>query len=445
MRQRVAGESGPGAARRGGTLGGAVPEAPPTADAAPAREVLNLRWLLWLRWTAAALLLASAVGLSALGSSRWSDAALAAAVVASGAVLLRARARRGSSPLVLLALIGDAALLTAMLTRSGGAANPFSGLYLFLVLIGALALRRRGAWALLAVCGAAYAALFTLPGSEHAHHAVGLQSHLVGMLLVFALLGPSTVLAVTSLRRELERFEEEAAEAAALRHRNERLSSLATLVAGAAHELNTPLGTISVVAHELRRRVTDPEGQEDLALIGEEIDRCIAVLDQMSADAGRIPGEAFQPSTTAAVVEAALSRLADAGRVRVDLAPELGEERLRLPGRQVARALRGVLDNALRAGDGDVELIGRRDAGGLRFEVRDTGAGMPREVLARAGEPFFTTRPAGQGMGLGLYFARSLAEGLGGGLTLESTPGHGTRATLRLPPAAPENEDAADV
>ena len=74
--------------------------------------------------------------------------------------------------------------------------------------------------------------------------------------------------------------------------------------------------------------------------------------------------------------------------------------------------------------------------------VADRGRGMPPEILARAGEPFFSTREPGEGMGLGLYLARGLTEQLGGSLHLASTPGRGTRVTLTLPLAADTRAEA---
>jgi two-component system sensor histidine kinase RegB len=65
--------------------------------------------------------------------------------------------------------------------------------------------------------------------------------------------------------------------------------------------------------------------------------------------------------------------------------------------------------------------------------VEDAGPGMTAEVLARAVEPFFSTKPPGKGMGLGLFLARTLAEGLGGELTIRSEPGAGATARLDLP------------
>ena len=69
----------------------------------------------------------------------------------------------------------------------------------------------------------------------------------------------------------------------------------------------------------------------------------------------------------------------------------------------------------------------------LSITVRDRGSGMTPEVLARAGEPFFTTKPPGQGLGLGLFLARSLAEQLGGRCSIDSSPSRGTTARMILP------------
>jgi two-component system sensor histidine kinase RegB len=94
-----------------------------------------------------------------------------------------------------------------------------------------------------------------------------------------------------------------------------------------------------------------------------------------------------------------------------------------------------LVDNALDASPDAtaVELCIYQRDGRVAFEVRDHGTGMSQDVIRRAGEPFFTTKPPGEGMGLGLFLARIIAEKFGGSLKLESEPGNGTRARIELP------------
>jgi two-component system sensor histidine kinase RegB len=75
----------------------------------------------------------------------------------------------------------------------------------------------------------------------------------------------------------------------------------------------------------------------------------------------------------------------------------------------------------------------RSEGGVVVFDIIDHGRGMSSEILRRVGEPFFTTKEQGKGMGLGIFLARNLAERLGGRLTFQSTLDAGTTATLELP------------
>jgi two-component system sensor histidine kinase RegB len=106
-----------------------------------------------------------------------------------------------------------------------------------------------------------------------------------------------------------------------------------------------------------------------------------------------------------------------------------------MPKRGLVRALRAVVANALEATPrpGPVHVLGQEGQGTWRLEVQDHGTGMPPEVLARVGEPFFSTKPTGSGMGLGLFLARTFAEQLGGEMKVDSRLGEGTSVLLLLP------------
>jgi two-component system sensor histidine kinase RegB len=269
------------------------------------------------------------------------------------------------------------------------------------------------------------------------------------MWVAFGVAAAFIVYFLLRVRRALELREAELYAARARAAREERLVSLATLAAGAAHELATPLSTIAVVAKDLERDVAgtggDPRAVEDVRLVRSQVERCRDILARMRADAGDAGGEAFAPITVselmheiAAGPKAKGVAPADAnGTVVADLPAGLAGARLTVPRRALVQAARVLLENAHQASPPGAEVvIGiAREGAFVRLQVRDRGGGIAPGVLARIGEPFFTTKPAGQGMGLGVFLARSIAERLGGGLSFDSSPGRGTTATLSLPAA----------
>jgi len=333
-----------------------------------------------------------------------------------------------------MALMLDVGLLTALLAVTGGAYNPFSSLYILYVTFGALVLGGGWTWALVAASAAGYSALYlmdvTPPGGHHGDH---MQLHLAGMWAAFVVVGPVVAFGIGRLRAALRENQARLDRARQIAQRREKLASLGTLAAGAAHELATPLATVAVVARELERHA-DGAVSGDGALIRQEIARCDVILRQLADDVGAGTGEAARLLPLGELVDLALERLKRQADVEVVLPEALEERAVNVPARQVVRALESMLSNALDASALDQQVIlsvTLEDA--LRLEVLDRGVGMDAATLARVGEPFFTTKEVGDGTGLGVFHARSVLESLGGELKLESAPGQGTRATLILP------------
>jgi two-component system sensor histidine kinase RegB len=430
----------------------------PDAVTTPSRARINLEWLLRLRW---GVLLGQAlvIGAAAYGLELALPVPVLAALLGLEALTTLAvrawlpRARRVTEGTIGKLMLWDTLVLTGLLALSGGTHNPFTTLYLVNVALGTVLLPARWTWGLLGFTLAAFGSLFVLqdvtlaPGLPRPDHAALMRLHLNGMWVAFAVAAGFIVYFVQRVTRALAEREGELAQARAQHARREKVASLATLAAGAAHELSTPLSTIAVVAKEVERALaasgTSETVREDLRLIRQQVDRCRDVLVQMSADAGQTTGEPFHPVSLGRLVEASLAELPGAERVRVDVPSGLDAWEVRGPPRALARVVRGLVKNALQASQASVELSVRAREGGARVEVRDGGAGMPAEVLARAGEPFFTTKAPGEGMGLGLFLARTLAEQLGGSLELRSARGQGTTASLALPAVEPRR--AAEV
>ena len=338
----------------------------------------------------------------------------------------------------------DIGALTVLLDLTGGAANPFSTLYLVIVALSAVLLPMRWSWALLGASLLGFGTLFVddaLEGpTHHIHsdldHAAMMAAHLRGMWIAFALAAVFVVFFVQRVSSALAAREKELHYARILAARREKLASLATLAAGAAHELSTPLATIAIVAKELQKLLASggpPEVGKDLQLVRDQVARCREILDRMAAHAGENVGEPLASFTIRSWVDTALDGFPARDRVVVET-PDAGVE-LTGPPRALGDTLRGLLKNAVQASPAEAKVTLRVTAAGgrVRATVVDQGRGMTPDVLARVGEPFFTTKGPGEGMGLGLFLTRALAEQLGGAFQIVSRPGAGTEAWIELP------------
>jgi two-component system sensor histidine kinase RegB len=259
------------------------------------------------------------------------------------------------------------------------------------------------------------------------------------MWVAFGIAAAFIVYFVTRVTRDLAGREAELSRARAAAQRSERLASLATLAAGAAHELATPLSTIAVVAKELERLLDNSNvaasAAADARLIRSEVQRCREILAQMAEQAGENTGEGFARVAPETLLEAIVSAMPEGERTRVVTKVDASIGGLHAPAATLARALRGLVKNALQASppEATVALELRAGSGCCELHIIDQGEGMSSAVLARAGEPFFTTKPPGKGLGLGLFLARAVVEHLGGTLHVESKSGEGTEVVARLP------------
>lgn len=394
---------------------------------------VSLPWLVRLRWLfIAGQLVALPLAQLLVGVRiRWWVFAPVLAVGAISNALLARRPISRHDRVIGSVLVLDIGLLTVELAALGGATNPFAIFYLVYITLSALVLGARWTTAITALAIASYALLFLVPAEIHVHHVGSPFSnpHLQGMWTAFVV---AALLVGFFARRITQAIAAQREQIATLREnaaRNARLASLATLAAGAAHELNSPLSTIAIAAHEaaLRARSSnDAKALADLDLILEEVDRCQTILHRMSARATGT--DSVRTIDLAAIAETVRAELGP----RVDITVH-GESSLAVPSEPLVQSLLALVKNALDASSERVEVQLKHADGRIEITIADRGAGMDPEVLAKVGEPFFTTKAPGAGMGLGVFLARHFVESRGGALAITSIPGTGTTATVTLP------------
>jgi len=345
--------------------------------------------------------------------------------------------------LVQAVLLLDVFLLTVLLYLTGGPSNPFAALYLIHVAMAVIALRAAWTWVLVASVAACYGVLLrwhlALQYPQHPRHLAEMGNW--GALVLVSVL---TAAFIGRVIRSLRQRESELASVRERAGKSEQLAALTTLAAGAAHELNTPLGTIAVVAKELEVNCDPSMGVDqvldDARLIRREVDRCRTILSRMRIDIGEdvshrgvVPIDELENRLRESIGDGDLPRLKVVRPAHVTA--------VRAPLRALEQALLVLLRNAFDASPPDRAVtleVGRRD-GHVRFVVSDSGSGMSAQLLRRAGEPFFTTKEPGRGMGLGLFLVRLVAQQCGATFSIDSTVGAGTTCVLELPDSSANN------
>jgi len=234
--------------------------------------------------------------------------------------------------------------------------------------------------------------------------------------------------------------------------RTRRLASVGQLAAGVAHEINNPLAAITTCAEATMRAMRqNPETQElaeahqwtyYLEEIVRQSLRCKEItrglLDMTrQRKARRVMCDVNSLATQCAKV--AVQRAGSAAEFEINLDEHIGE--VATDAAMVRQILDNLFSNAIDAmGDesGKVSLSTARDGDRIAIEVADTGCGISAETMSRIFDPFFSMKGPGKGYGLGLAISLTLAESLGGALTVESKEGAGSRFRLWLPRRRPE-------
>lgn len=238
----------------------------------------------------------------------------------------------------------------------------------------------------------------------------------------------------------------------------ERLASLGRVAQGVAHELNTPLATIRTLATDMRAALREIAAEaeqiadldESAELIHDETRRLGRITQALLAGGDLVRAKIDNAVPLSAAVERARALVFAGVRRGPEIDVGEGVESLSVhadPDRLI-QVLVNLLQNAYDAvrgrDDGHVRVRAHLDGGAVCLEVVDDGPGIDPSIQSRLFEPFATTKPPGEGTGLGLYTSYMLVRTMGGSLSLERRESGGTRAIVRLP-AAPGLENVVTL
>jgi two-component system sensor histidine kinase RegB len=402
-------------------------------DAPFLRTLCSLRWLAVAGQAATILVATSVLGLELSPLPLW--AGVAALALFNLYVQLRVHDADTAPVTAFGHILVDVTVLTWMVAWSGGVANPFGSLFLILIALAALALPLRWTLAVAAACliGYAVSGIFGLP--LPAGYFTAMQMHQWGVVCNFLLSATVVLVFATRLAMALRRREHELSLLRERFVRNEGIVALATHAASVAHELNTPLATMTLLADDIADQTESPELRDDVDTLRELLVQCRErVLALARPASGPLRGR--DSVTLPQVLEQWRLVRPTITLKRNDDAP------LQLPlDPGIGHLLMVLLNNAADAGEQaerpQVDLTLRIEGSDLIGEVRDYGRGFDAREAVLPGTLFNSGKT--QGMGVGLALSHATIERLDGELWMRPANGAGTRVGFRLPLASPEN------
>lgn len=378
-------------------------------------------------------------------------------IAASGMLNIFLRLRFGVShrfddkPAMLL-LAYDVLQLSVLLFLTGGLENPFSMLFLAPVMISAASLSPVRTLMLGILTGVAATILVRvhLPLPWFPGQVMQLPFLFTSGIWVAIISGTAfTGVYASRVAEEARQLSDALAATELVLAREQHLSELDGIAAAAAHELGTPLATITLVVKELIQRAKDPafasqtqQLDDDLALLDQEVRRCRTILSKLSSLDDEKAGP-LQVMTLPHLIEDVIEPLRDFGvEVRVSSRGDHPEPVcVRNPG--ILYGLGNLVENAIDFARKEVhlDLVWTRDR--VSVSIEDDGPGFAPDVLARVGEPYVTTRGLGRraksedgsGLGLGLFIAKTLLERSGAVLAMRNA--HGTASGAMVSVAWP--------
>ncbi len=337
------------------------------------------------------------------------------------------------------ALLVDVATLTAQLYLSGGATNPFSFLYLLQVILGAVLLRAWSVWTIVAITLACLTGLtlFYRPLALPANFFGTLFGpYIEGILICFALNASLLVIFITRISHNLRAREARLADLRERAAEEEHIVRMGLLASGAAHELGTPLSTVSVILGDWRRMpaiAADPQLLEEIDEMQAQVQRCKSIVSGILLSAGEARGDSPVATTIRTFLDDLVREWRETRAVeRFTYENRFGQDLPIVSDSAIKQMIYNVLDNAFEASPRWVGLEVDHEGDILKLTISDSGPGFAPGMLAQLGKPYQSSKGR-PGAGLGLFLVSNVARTLHGSVSAHNRPEGGAIVTLKLP------------
>jgi two-component system sensor histidine kinase RegB len=416
-----------------------------SVEVAGSRNMLlltHLRWLAVLGQIVAIVIVGVVMGV-ALPIMPMITIALALAALNIVTLVVLRHGRAVANWELFIALLIDFAALTAQLYMSGGATNPFAPIGLLQIVLGAVLLETWSVWVLVVLHSTAFGLLanFHMPLELPGEYASSLAPvHVFASWLNFVLVAVLIVFFVTRVSRNLRSRDASLAELRQRAAEEDHIIRMGLLASGAAHELGTPLSSISVILGDWRRQpalARNRELSEEIQEMQGAIARCKEIVGGILYASGEVRSEDLERTTLRGFLTSVVGNWTAQNPGLLSFVDRVDQDPVIAVYRTIGQIVANMLDNAAEAGATAVVMTAETIDGDLVLIVSDNGSGLAPEMLATVGKPYRSTKDR-RGAGLGLFLAANVARKLGGSFEVRNGEQAGAVVTLSLPLAAIE-------
>ncbi len=355
----------------------------------------------------------------------------------------------------------DVFAMASLLYLTGGASNPIIWIFLLPLIVTAIMLPQSYVWNMVILTSSVYTVLigfniplpaiephvpnpeYLTPEMKHQLHMVAdkhyFNLHIFGMWFGFVFSAGLVAFFVVELSNTLKERERNLAEARENALRDEKLVSLGTLAASAAHDMGTPLGTIAILTHEMLQEFPEenhPVMQKKLKIMEQQINRCKDALSVMSASAGQMRAESGQVMRLTEYLDEVINQWRahkSTTKLSLFISPDNHQKAKIIAERTLTHSIINILNNAAQVTslNKGIELHATWTLSELELQIRDYGPGFPKEYLDFLGEQPVASKK--QGLGVGVFLTYSTIKRLGGTIEFSNKEDGGACVIINLP------------